>query len=297
MACYARRTVTQVWDELTIDAAGLRLAARAIGPADGRPLLCVHGWLDNAASFEPLGPRLAGYRVVALDLPGHGLSAHREPGNTYAFIDAVAAVAAARDALGWERCVLMGHSLGAAIVATLAGAQPTRAEALVLFDGLGPISEAPELAAERLGRALDEQRTKLGRRAPVYADAELAASRLAGSISRISIDAARTLCGRGLVAVDGGVTWRSDPQVRWQSRLRLVEPQVLAFLRAISCPTLLVRPKDSVFAGGPTTDARVAALADVRVEETPGGHHVHLEDAQRVATVVVDFLALRHAST
>jgi pimeloyl-ACP methyl ester carboxylesterase len=278
------------WEELTIDAAGLRLAARATGPREGRPVLCLHGWLDNAATFETLAPGLPGLRLVALDLPGHGLSAHREAGNTYAFIDAVAAVAAARDALGWERCALLGHSLGAGIAATLAGAQPSRTTALVLLEGAGPLAEAPEHAAERLGRALDEQRTKLGRRAPVYADAETAAKRLAGSISKISIEAARILCSRGLARVEGGVTWRSDPQVRWQSRTRLVEAQVIAFLRAIACPTLFVRAEDSYFADGALLDARLAAIANLQVATLPGGHHVHLEHPESVAPIVAEFL-------
>lgn len=282
--------MTDDWEELTITAGGLRLAARGFGPRDAAKVLCMHGWLDNAASFELLAPRLPGLRVVALDLPGHGLSEHREAGNTYAFIDAVATVAAARDALGWEQCILMGHSLGAAIASTLAGAQPNRAQALVLLEGLAPLTEAPELAAERLGRALDEQRAKLGRRPPVYRDAEFAAGRLASSMTGASIEAARILCRRGLVEVDGGVTWRSDPQVRWQSRVRLVEDQVLAILRAIRCPTLLVRGDRSPFADGPILDGRVAAIADIRVVRLPGGHHVHLEDAPAVAPVVAEFL-------
>lgn len=283
--------MSDAWEELTIMAGGLRLAARAFGPPDAAKVLCMHGWLDNAATFELLVPRLTGLRVVALDLPGHGLSAHREAGNTYAFIDAVAAVAAARDALGWEQCILMGHSLGAAIASTLAGAQPTRAQALVLLEGLAPLTEAPELAAERLGRALDEQRAKLGRRPPVYRDSGFAAGRLAASMTGVSIEAARILCSRGLVEVDGGVTWRSDPQVRWQSRVRLVEAQVLALLRAIRCPTLLVRGDRSPFADGPILDGRVAAIADIRVVRLPGGHHVHLEDAPAVAPIVAEFLA------
>lgn len=283
------------WEELSIDVPGLGLAARAIGPVDAPPVLCLHGWLDNAATFEPIGPLLPGLRIVALDLPGHGLSAHREAGNTYAFIDAVAAVAAARDALGWERCALLGHSLGAAIAASLAGAQPSRTTALVLVEGTGPLAEAPEHAAVRLGRALEEQRMKIGRRAPVYADAETAATRLAGSISRISIDAARILCRRGLVDVEGGVTWRSDPQVRWQSRSRLVEDQVLAFLRAITCPTLFIRAQDSHFADGAVLDARLAAIADLHTEALPGGHHLHLERPDAVAPLIASFLERLHA--
>jgi pimeloyl-ACP methyl ester carboxylesterase len=40
----------------------------------GTPTLCLHGWLDNCASFEPLFERTADLNLTAVDLPGHGLS-------------------------------------------------------------------------------------------------------------------------------------------------------------------------------------------------------------------------------
>ena len=57
----------------------LTLRGKCWGPADGRPVLALHGWLDNASSFDLVAPALAarGFRVVALDLAGHGLSDHR----------------------------------------------------------------------------------------------------------------------------------------------------------------------------------------------------------------------------
>ena len=61
---------------------GLTVATRCWGPKDGVPVLALHGWLDNASSFDLVAPALAaaGMRVVAVDLPGHGLSDHRAPG-------------------------------------------------------------------------------------------------------------------------------------------------------------------------------------------------------------------------
>ena len=67
-------------EEKTISIPGFTIAAREWGAADGIPVLAVHGWLDNASSFQFLAPLLPQAHIVAVDLPGCGLSSHRAPG-------------------------------------------------------------------------------------------------------------------------------------------------------------------------------------------------------------------------
>lgn len=279
-------------EELEIVTPGLRLAARAWGPADGVPTLALHGWLDNAASFDGVAPSLPGLRLLCLDLPGHGLSDHLPPGQSYAFIDTVAHVHAATVALGWTRFCLVGHSLGAAVAAMLAGAIPARVQRLALIEGLGPVTEDPKHAAERLARALDEEVRKRGRTAPIHPNREDAVRRLQTGMSRLGREAAETLSARGLREVaSGGVTWRSDPRLRLPSRLRLTEEQVLTILRAIECPVLLVRATEGFpFAPQPMS-ARVAALRDVTMVELAGGHHLHLDAPEPVVAALREHFA------
>lgn len=282
--------MTEAPEELVLETPGARLAARVWGPADGVPTLALHGWLDNAASFDGLAPLLPGLRLVCLDLPGHGLSAHLPPGHAYAFIDTVAHVHAATLALGWGTYALLGHSLGAAVASVLAGAVPGRVQRLVLLEGLGPVTEEPKHAAERLARALDEEERKQGRTAPVYASRDEAVRRLVASMSKLGHAAAETLVARGLREVEGGFTWRSDPRLRLPSRLRMTEEQVLTFLRAIACPVLLVRGSQG-FPFAPTPEsARVAALREAKLVELPGGHHLHLDTPEPVAAVIREHL-------
>uniref|UniRef100_A0A8C0WEN0 AB hydrolase-1 domain-containing protein n=1 Tax=Castor canadensis TaxID=51338 RepID=A0A8C0WEN0_CASCN len=61
------------------------IAAKAWGSLQGPPVLCLHGWLDNANSFDRLIPllRKVDFHYVAMDFGGHGLSSHYSPGLPY----------------------------------------------------------------------------------------------------------------------------------------------------------------------------------------------------------------------
>jgi pimeloyl-ACP methyl ester carboxylesterase len=275
------------FEELTLDLGTIQLAARAYGPADGAPVLALHGWLDNAASFDPLMPHLEGIRVVAPDLPGHGQSDHRPPGCIYHFIDYVADALAVADALGWQRFTLLGHSLGGAIGTLLAASRPERIERLALIEAIGPLSEGPEQAPQRLAQSL----THGGRSVRYYAsiDEAVAVRRTVGDLSNA---AARRLVERGTVAEAEGIRWRYDRRLWRPSPYRMTEDQVIAFLALIKAPTLVFAAETGhIQPDHPIIARRLDTLADVQVHRLPGNHHVHLEDAEATAQRLHPFLA------
>lgn len=278
------------FEQLRLNTGHLHLAALARGPADGLPVLALHGWLDNAASFVPLAPWLPGIRLVALELPGHGHSDHRPAGQGYNFLDYTDDVLAAADALGWERFSVMGHSLGGSIGTMLAGACPERIERLALIESIGPLSEDAANAPWRLANALARRRRSPGRRRRHYAsiDEAVEARHAVGGLSEA---AARLLVERSIVADETGVRWRSDPRLRYPTPYRLTEEQVLGFLRAIRAPTLVIGAQDGlVQADDAVAASRLAAIADVRMHQLPGHHHLHMEDPDPVAELIGPFL-------
>lgn len=275
-------------EELTIEAPRLRLAARAWGPRDGAPVLCLHGWLDNAASFDRLAPLLpAGLRLVALDHAGHGRSAHRGHG-TYHFIDFVADAVAAVQVLGWERFALVGHSLGAGVAALVAGTLPERVSRAVLLEGLGPLTEPAGRAPERLRQAVEAEMAPERPGRPL-ADLE-AAALVRAKASGLELGAARVLAGRGTTPSAEGLRWSADPRLRLPSRLRLSEAHVEAFLRAIACPVRVVLASRGWAADPELLSARLGAIARATLDHVEGGHHVHLEAPEAVAAAIGEFL-------
>lgn len=272
-------------EEITLEVPGLRLAGLAWGPSSGVPVLALHGWLDNAASFSTLAPRLAGVRLVALDLPGHGLSDHRPPCVAYDFLEWVVDVAAAADALGWERFALLGHSMGAGIASLAAGTLRERVTAAVFVEGLGPNAVPADEAPARLERAIEQLRRPV-RPARLQPDRDAAVARLRQAVAGLGAEGARLLVERGTREVEGGVAWRSDPRLRGTSPFRITEDHVRAFLGRIACPTLLVRARDGYPFDAAVLAGRAAAVPGLRMLVVDGGHHVHLDAPERVAQPV-----------
>jgi pimeloyl-ACP methyl ester carboxylesterase len=238
---------------------------------------------------------LSAFDAVALDLPGHGGSAHRMPGYDYAFVDWIHDALDALDALGWARANLLGHSMGGVIATMVASALPERVERLVLIEALGPIAGKADEAAALLRRAVIARRALASGKSPrVIADIEMAVdARLA--VSNMTRDAARLIVARNLRAVDGGFAWRSDPRLVLPSHVRTDEAFIRNWVAAIDAPTLVIAadPAPPYFTAQ-ARDARVAELRDGRLEVLAGGHHLHMEQAQVIAGLLCPFL-LREA--
>ena len=119
------------------------------GGTGGLPVVFVHSYAGSgahwAAQLAHLRPTR---RAVALDLRGHGRSEAPASGN-YAVDSLAADIAAVVDALGLERFVLVGHSMGGAAAVAYAGAHPERVAGLVLVGTPG--RSAPEQARQVMG--------------------------------------------------------------------------------------------------------------------------------------------------
>jgi pimeloyl-ACP methyl ester carboxylesterase len=252
-------------------------------------VLALHGWLDNAASFVPLAPLLQGIELVAPDLPGHGRSAHLPQGADYSFAGAVNSVLDIADALGWERFALLGHSMGAGIGSLVAAACPQRIERFVAIEALGALAEAPERTVARLRDAIAAMRNVARRPLRVFPDIDTAI-RARMQANALDEPTARLLVERGLAVVDGGHAWSSDPRLTLPTTIRMTEPQVLALVRGIECPTLVIHADPAQpYLPDDLRRARAAALPRGTLKVLPGGHHLHMQQPAEVAAAIGDF--------
>jgi pimeloyl-ACP methyl ester carboxylesterase len=255
------------------------------------PVLALHGWLDNAASFVPLAPHLHGLDLVCPDLPGHGRSAHLQPGADYSFAAAVHSVLDIADGLGWARFSLLGHSMGAGIGSLVAAACPDRIDRFVAIEALGALAEVPERTVQRLRDAVTATRALQHKRLRVFPDIA-SAVRARMQANALSEPVARLLVERGLVPVENGFVWSSDPRLTLPTMLRTTEEQVRDLVAGITCPTrVLFAEPAQPYLPDALRRARTALLPRGELRILAGGHHLHMEDPVAVADAIGDFLS------
>ncbi len=131
-----------------VDTAGLRVHVAEAGPADGDPVVCLHGWPQHWYLWRNLiGPLAAsGKRVVCPDLRGLGWTAAPRAG--YLKTQLANDVLATMDALGLERVELLGHDWGGWVGFLLCLREPERFDRYLAFNIVPPFVR-PSLAATR----------------------------------------------------------------------------------------------------------------------------------------------------
>ena len=280
-------------EDIRIEVAGVELAAKQWGDSEKPAIIALHGWLDNAASYDRLAPYLSDYRVIALDFAGHGYSGYRPSGVRYHMLDNVDEVIGLADALDLDQFILMGHSMGAGISTYTAAAFADRITKLVLIEGIGTLVAPPEEAPKVLRGSVEEMKKATAKRKPIYEAKQEAIEARAKAIGGISVDASTILCSRGLEKVENGFTWRSDSRLTMSSIIRMTEEQVQGFLEALSMPVLLIGGEGSFVARTNTMQERAEHVRDCKIVSLPGNHHLHLEadSYEAVGAAIQSFLA------
>jgi pimeloyl-ACP methyl ester carboxylesterase len=124
-------TVVVPLSAATLDGLSIHSSSVGTGPA----IVFVHGWTCDSSSWAGQVPGFTKeYRVITLDLPGHGQSDSPKDGKFSMDLFA-RAVEAVRAEAGAERIVLVGHSMGAPVIRQYARSYPNRVAGLVAVDG------------------------------------------------------------------------------------------------------------------------------------------------------------------
>ncbi len=283
----------------TVDSHGLRIAVHEWGEADAPPIAAAHGGFDFARTYSRFAPVLAdaGWRVVTWDQRGHGDSDRASLYSWDADLrDAVAVVNSISDA----PMPVMGHSKGAGVMMQFAAALPHRVTAMVSLDGVAtrrsmpdvPDHERTKLLAGELAGWLDFRRSVVDRqRRPDTLDG--LAARRARMNPRLSQDWLRYLVSVGAREDPDGWRWKIDPALRMGGFGPWRPEWGLSRLPGLGSPMLAImglQPEMMGWGSRPEEVEEWLPPASQVVAMDDVGHFVHIEQPDRVAKVVLQFL-------
>ena len=269
-------SVSAVAEEFVLNVADVDIAGKRWRNGDRR-VFALHGWLDNAASFDIIAP-LLNADVIALDLAGHGLSYHRTPQASYNIWEDLPDIIRVADALQWQSFDLIGHSRGAIVATLLATALPERVNSSVLLDGLRPPPVALEDFAPQLGRHLREHLAPQ-RESSAYDSIEQAI-KVRCRATDMSEASAALIVQRGLLQTGNDWHWRHDPRLRFPSAVMMSQPHIDAVLNQFAQMPHRVFFADS--AGGAVLKERGELerwSQLLNFEMLSGRHHFHMEES------------------
>ncbi|NVJ68212.1 MAG: alpha/beta hydrolase [Gammaproteobacteria bacterium] len=267
---------------------GKRISVVEWGDVNAEPVICMHGWLDNAASFHYLAPYLESkYRLIAFEMPGHGQSEHLSPDADYQFVAGVAIIDAVLNTLKIKSCKFIGHSMGGALGLLYSGAIPKRFSKLALIDSLGALTAAPADAATQLKDAIEQRKKATGNKR-YFADLEIAAKARA-QVSELDWRTLYPMIERGVMLTDKGYQWSSDARLKRASWLRMTEAQHDAILDKVEAEILFLKAEQGILNQFPI-ELRTQRLRNLTQIDCKGGHHFHMQYPEQTAKHIQQFL-------
>ena len=270
---------------------GLRISGLSWGDSALPVIIALHGWLDNAASFWKLAPLLENYQVIAIDLPGHGLSDDRSPDATYQIWDDLPQLVKLIEDMSSLPVVLMGHSRGAIISLFLAAVLSEKVRSMVALDALIPDPQPEGNITNQLKKFIKERQNLINKK-PTYLPNREDVIRRRCSVG-LSFDAAEILARRSLLHVkDKGYFWRFDQRLKGASAVKFSKDDLSDILGNIEIPVMLAIASDGYANGSSELDAISETLTRCEIVRVKGGHHFHMEEsAQYLSQIINEFLA------
>ncbi|KAF2349108.1 Alpha/beta hydrolase fold-1 [Trinorchestia longiramus] len=264
-------------------------------------VLCLHGFQDNAGSFDRLIPLLPDHLCsVAIDLPGHGWSSHDPPGVGHVHLHYMISVERVIRHFGWKQVIILGHSMGGGLGMLYAGTRPSLVHSLMTIDLVKPVHLPSEKLPKYSGKSLDKvweiEHKLLHKPRPTYSYDELLTRALKSHQGSLSKEEMEILLQRGSEQLpDGRYAFTYSLNLVIPSIWVLDSDQVMAFASSLRCRIMVLKAKsaklyeDQKYADA-TLEVYRQSSSEFEYHEIPGGHHVHLSQPETVVPYVTRFL-------
>jgi non-heme chloroperoxidase len=251
---------------------GVTLRYVEAGPADGPPLILLHGLTDSSRSWSMTLPLLERkYRVLIPDQRGHGAS--DAPACCYAIPDLAGDLVALMDAKGIAKATVAGHSMGGFVAQYAAIAYPERFDRLVMVS-----TGASGVGLEALDWALEQARTLTY---PIAPKSKFMEEWMANPnpVDPVFLEHARI------------ETARTPPQTWTGATLGVMVEDHRHLLPRVKAPTLILwGDQDPILSEATQTLLREVLPGAERRTYEKAGHALHWEQPERVAQDIIGFV-------
>ena len=277
--------------EVDVILRGRRYRVMAWGSEHAPVVLCIHNIFEQGLMWQELARSLSlkGYRVIAPDLLGHGLSDHVAEDGSYSLLGFVADIEALVREYEITLLSIIGHAAGCIIAAIYAASNPDTTERLILIEPSLPNEENELNFFDQQNEEMIYQ-DKTGKHT-VVADIKEGASKLRTSIKEVEMERVYALAGRVLQPTENGYRWTWDYKLRTRSGMKhfgINRSSYLNLLSQIYKPVTIIKGD-----GGYSKSNDVALLQKqlkAKMVEATGGHYLHLTNAKAVSSEILSLL-------
>ncbi|XP_046390020.1 probable serine hydrolase isoform X2 [Ischnura elegans] len=288
--------------EINIPVPWGHVAGKWWGDPDSKPLLGLHGWQDNAATFDGIAPLLPkNVSLLALDLPGHGFSSWYPYNTCYNSSQGLLVLRQVVKYFEWDKISILGHSMGGAYGFLYAAVFPDDVDKLIMLDMARPMAISPNQlvldAQDIIQRCLKNNHMSL-ETGPRFTYDELVSRLFKGYRGSLTEESCRVLLKRGAVKMPcGKYSFSRDPRLNSTTSDLSAFPLSLIYSMAenIKCEVLNLKGKSGV--NFISEKDYHNALQFIRksakkfeFHEVDGTHHFHLNEPSAAGSLIAQFL-------
>lgn len=272
------------------------------GPKELQPIVALHGRQDNAGTFDTLMPLMpSDVSVLCLDMPGHGFSSHYPKSQFYyVYYDGIIFLRKIIKHFKWDKVKLLGHSLGGAISFLYAASYPDEVDSLISLDIASPsvrdITKTVTITGDYIDKFLKYEALTL-ENVPCYEYddmIDIVEKAYEGGITR---EGAEILMKRGMQPsyTKGKYYFSRDPRLKVSILGMFTLDLVLEYASRIKCAYLNIRAVPGMKFEQPENYQKI--LDNIKLgarkfeyHEVEGTHHVHLNEPEKIAPIIINFL-------
>eukprot|EP00099_Drosophila_melanogaster_P005663 NP_001246563.1 uncharacterized protein Dmel_CG5707, isoform B [Drosophila melanogaster] len=270
-----------------------------------RPILALHGWLDNLGTWDKLLPLLPKHLgVLCIDLPGHGYSSKLPEGIAYHFVDYLCVILRVMEEYRWQKVSLMAHSMSAMLCFVFASLYPHRTDMLVSIDIVKtryrkPPSQIDYLRKNIEGYIVEDERFANSKRQepPAYTYTEMEQVLYKGTDYSVELENCRHILERNIsrsTKFPAKFFFSRDGRCKYYTEFHTSPPFAAELARTIkNVPYCVIKGSESNYIDE-QSDEVIGILREnnphFELHEVQGTHHVHLNNAQGVAAVINPFI-------